>query len=124
MNSRLCLRNHSLRHLAFELTFEILADLDRRTGWTMAAGLLQCVALFAFDTLAASWQAAMRGPEMMIGSREELARRQGRRVDDRDDRTLRILSRSFEFQRTRPRPGAPLLPTSERTRPRRGRPPL
>jgi glycogen debranching enzyme len=69
-----------------------LHDLDTQHGWTMAAGLPQYVALFGRDTLTASWQAAMLGPEMMRGTLEVLARYQGTREDDwRDEQPGRML---------------------------------
>src|SRR5262249_62384451 len=44
------------------------------------------------DTLSASWQSGLIGPEMMRGTLEELARWQGRRVDDwRDEQPGRML---------------------------------
>ena len=55
-----------------------LHDLDRgERAWTIAAGLPIYVSLFGRDTLTASWQAAILGPEMMQGTLPELARWQG-----------------------------------------------
>jgi glycogen debranching enzyme len=70
-----------------------LHDLDHGPdAWTMAAGLPLYVALFGRDTLTAGWQAAMAGPEMMRGALIELARWQGRTVDEwRDEQPGRML---------------------------------
>lgn len=45
--------------------------------WVPAAGLPMYLALFGRDSLTASWQAAMLGPEMMRGTLLELAKWQG-----------------------------------------------
>jgi hypothetical protein len=70
-----------------------LTDLDRpEKGWTMAAGLPMYVALFGRDTLTASWQAALAGPEMMIGSLHALADCQGKEDNAwRDEEPGRML---------------------------------
>lgn len=70
-----------------------LYDLDRgERKWTMAAGLPIYVALFGRDTLTAAWQAALTGPEMMEGTLEELARRQGTETNPwRDEQPGRML---------------------------------
>jgi glycogen debranching enzyme len=70
-----------------------LDDLDRRDGsWTMAAGLPMYVALFGRDTLTASWQAALAGPEMMIGTLFTLPEWQGREDNAwRDEEPGRML---------------------------------
>ena len=69
-----------------------LYDLDTPHGWTMAAGLPLYVALFGRDTLTASWQAGLLGPEMMRGTLDVLARYQGTRTDDwRDEQPGRML---------------------------------
>ncbi len=70
-----------------------LYDLDHGDrAWTMAAGLPIYVALFGRDTLTASWQSALLGPEMMRGTLEELPRWQGRKVDAwRDEEPGRML---------------------------------
>jgi glycogen debranching enzyme len=70
-----------------------LHDLDRRVdAWTIAAGLPLYVALFGRDTLTASWEAALLGPEMMQGTLEVLAGMQGRELDDwRDEQPGRML---------------------------------
>ncbi len=70
-----------------------LYDLDHGDrSWTMAAGLPIYVALFGRDTLTASWQSALLGPEMMRGTLEELPRWQGRRDDAwRDEEPGRML---------------------------------
>ena len=69
-----------------------LPDLDTAHGWTFAAGLPLYIALFGRDTLTASWQAAILGPEMLRGTLEVLARYQGTRTDDwRDEQPGRML---------------------------------
>jgi glycogen debranching enzyme len=70
-----------------------LYDLDAGArAWTFAAGLPIYIALYGRDTLTASWQAAMLGPEMMRGTLDVLARYQGTRVDDwRDEQPGRML---------------------------------
>ena len=70
-----------------------LYDLDSgERAWTVAAGLPLYVALFGRDTLTASWQAAILGPEMMRGTLDVLAKYQGTRVDDwRDEQPGRML---------------------------------
>ena len=69
-----------------------LYDLDTKDGWTFGAGLPLYVALFGRDTLTASWQAAMLGPEMMRGTLDVLARLQGTKDDDwRDEQPGRML---------------------------------
>ena len=69
----------TLAQAAYDL--EALRLIDTPHGWTFAAGLPVYVALFGRDTLTASWQAAMLGPEMMIGTLEALAERQGTKTD-------------------------------------------
>ena len=82
----------TLAQAAYDLRALRLRDLDTPHGWTMAAGLPQYIALFGRDTLTASWQAAMLGPEMMRGTLEVLARYQGTREDDwRDEQPGRML---------------------------------
>jgi glycogen debranching enzyme len=70
-----------------------LHDLDHgQRAWTMAAGLPLYVALFGRDTLGASWQASILGPEMMSGTLIELAEWQGRERNDwRDEEPGRML---------------------------------
>jgi len=69
-----------------------LDDLRHDSGWTMAAGLPVYIALFGRDTLTSAWQAALAGPEMMTGTLLELARWQGREVNDwRDEQPGRML---------------------------------
>ena len=82
----------TLEQAARDLSALRLHDLDTEHGWTMAAGLPLYLALFGRDTLTASWQAAMLGPEMMRGTLEVLARFQGTREDDwRDEQPGRML---------------------------------
>jgi len=70
-----------------------LYDLDQRdNAWIMAAGLPIYIALFGRDTLTASWEAALLGPEMMDGTLAELALWQGTEVNDwRDEQPGRML---------------------------------
>jgi glycogen debranching enzyme len=61
-------------------------------AWTMAAGLPVYVSLFGRDTLTAGWQAAMASREMMHGTLAELARWQGKEINDwRDEQPGRML---------------------------------
>ena len=64
---------------------EDLAALHLDDIGTVAAGLPLYVALYGRDTLTASWQAAMLGPELMTGTLEALAERQGTKTDDETD---------------------------------------
>ncbi|RPI29099.1 MAG: amylo-alpha-1,6-glucosidase [Acidobacteria bacterium] len=59
-------------------------DVNRGAGdsWTFAAGLPVYSELFGRDTLTASWQAAILGPQMMQGTLRELARWQGKKEDN------------------------------------------
>lgn len=70
-----------------------LYDLDHGAdAWVPAAGLPLYIALFGRDTLTTAFQAALLGPEMMRGSLLELARWQGREVNDwRDEEPGRML---------------------------------
>ncbi len=70
-----------------------LHDLDHGPrGWTMAAGLPLYIALFGRDTLGASWQASILGPEMMTGTLIELAQWQGSQTNHwRDEEPGRML---------------------------------
>lgn len=54
-------------------------------GETLAAGLPLYVSLFGRDTLTASWQAAMLGPELMTGTLRTLAKYQGTKTNDETD---------------------------------------
>jgi hypothetical protein len=64
----------------------------RWRSWTVAAGLPLYIALFGRDTLSASWQASILGPEMMTGTLVELARWQGTQTNDwRDEAPGRML---------------------------------
>jgi glycogen debranching enzyme len=61
-------------------------------AWTVAAGLPLYVALFGRDMLTAAWEAALLGPELMLGTLAELARWQGTKFDDwRDEQPGRML---------------------------------
>jgi glycogen debranching enzyme len=75
-----------------------LPDLDHGDdAWVMAAGLPIYVALFGRDTLTASWQAALLGPEMMRGTLAELPRWQGTETNDwRDEQPGRMLHESHD----------------------------
>lgn len=70
-----------------------LHDLDHGPrAWTMAAGMPLYIALFGRDTLSASWQSSILGPEMMTGTLVELAKWQGRERNDwRDEAPGRML---------------------------------
>jgi glycogen debranching enzyme len=70
-----------------------LYDLDHgEREWTMAAGLPVYVALFGRDVLTASWPAALASTGPLRGSLRELARLQGREVNDwRDEQPGRML---------------------------------
>ncbi|HXG68768.1 MAG TPA: glycogen debranching N-terminal domain-containing protein, partial [Blastocatellia bacterium] len=70
-----------------------LYDLDGgERVWTMAAGLPIYIALFGRDTLTAAWQGALASADMMPGTLAELARWQGREVNDwRDEQPGRML---------------------------------
>lgn len=70
-----------------------LYDLDQgERAWVPAAGLPIYVSLYGRDTLTASWQAALTGPEMMIGTLAELPRWQGTVVNDwRDEQPGRMI---------------------------------
>jgi glycogen debranching enzyme len=66
-------------------------DTDER-AWTMAAGLPIYIALFGRDTLTASWEASLLGPEMMRGTLGELARWQGTEINHwRDEEPGKML---------------------------------
>ena len=75
----------TLAQAAADLQSLRLPDFDSEHGWTFAAGLPVYVSLFGRDTLTASWQAAMLGPEMMAGTLAALARYQGTKTDDDTD---------------------------------------
>src|SRR5436190_359729 len=70
-----------------------LHDLDRNErAWTMAAGLPIYIALFGRDTLTASWQASLLGPEMMRGTLPAIAELQGKQVNNwRDEQPGKML---------------------------------
>jgi glycogen debranching enzyme len=71
-------------------------DVDER-AWTMAAGLPVYIALFGRDTLTASWQAALAGPGMMRGTLTELARWQGRVVNNwRDEQPGKMIHEAHD----------------------------
>ena len=70
-----------------------LFDLDcGERAWTVAAGLPLYVALFGRDTLTVAWEAAPVTTDLMRGTLPQLARLQGRNVDDwRDEQPGRML---------------------------------
>lgn len=70
-----------------------LFDLDcGEHAWTVAAGLPLYVALFGRDTLTAGWEAAPVSTDLMRGTLPQLARLQGKAVDDwRDEQPGRML---------------------------------
>jgi glycogen debranching enzyme len=70
-----------------------LYDLDRNErAWTTAAGLPMYVALFGRDVLTTSWQAALASTALMRGGLVEVARWQGREINDwRDEQPGRML---------------------------------
>ncbi|MBD0372716.1 MAG: amylo-alpha-1,6-glucosidase [Pyrinomonadaceae bacterium] len=70
-----------------------LYNLDQgERAWTLCAGLPVFVALFGRDSLTAAWQAAIVSPDMMKGTLPELARWQGREVNDwRDEQPGKML---------------------------------
>jgi glycogen debranching enzyme len=75
-----------------------LYDLDHgERAWTTAAGLPVYVALFGRDSLTASWQAALTSTDMLKGTLPELARRQGREVNDwRDEQPGKMLHEAHD----------------------------
>ncbi|MDQ3802781.1 MAG: amylo-alpha-1,6-glucosidase [Acidobacteriota bacterium] len=70
-----------------------LYDLDQgERAWTTAAGLPIFLALFGRDALTTAWQAALLGPDLMKGTLPELARWQGKEVNDwRDEQPGKML---------------------------------
>jgi glycogen debranching enzyme len=75
-----------------------LFDLDHRDhAWVMAAGLPIYIALFGRDTLTTAWEAALLGPEMMLGTLAELPRWQGTELNDwRDEQPGRMLHEAHD----------------------------
>ena len=75
-----------------------LYDLDHgERAWTMAAGLPIYVALFGRDSLTAAWQAALTSTDMLKGTLPELARWQGREVNDwRDEQPGKMLHEAHD----------------------------
>ena len=73
---------HSIKNTLDQAAY----DLDAlKLDDTLAAGLPVYLALFGRDTLTASWQAAMLGPERMAGTLKTLAEYQGTKTDDATD---------------------------------------
>jgi glycogen debranching enzyme len=70
-----------------------LYDIDQaERAWTMAAGLPIYLALFGRDTLTASWQASLLGPEMMRGTLPVIAAVQGQEDNDwRDEQSGKMI---------------------------------
>jgi glycogen debranching enzyme len=83
----------ALNQAKYDLAALRLHDLDHGPrAWTVAAGLPLYLALFGRDSLGASWQASLLGPEMMTGALIELAQRQGTQTNDwRDEEPSRML---------------------------------
>jgi glycogen debranching enzyme len=75
-----------------------LYDLDHgERAWTMAAGLPVYVALFGRDSLTAAWQAALASTDMLKGTLPELARWQGREMNDwRDEQPGKMLHEAHD----------------------------
>jgi glycogen debranching enzyme len=75
-----------------------LYDLDHNErAWTTAAGLPVYLALFGRDSLTAAWQAASVSTDMMKGTLPELARWQGREVNDwRDEQPGKMLHEAHD----------------------------
>jgi glycogen debranching enzyme len=75
-----------------------LYDLDHgERAWTTAAGLPVYVALFGRDSLTAAWQAALAGTDLLKGTLPELARWQGREVNDwRDEQPGKMLHEAHD----------------------------
>ena len=75
-----------------------LYDLDHgERAWTLAAGLPVYVALFGRDSITAAWQAALASPDMLKGTLPELARWQGREVNDwRDEQPGKMLHEAHD----------------------------
>ncbi len=84
---------NALQRAREDLSALRLFDLDHgRRVWTVAAGLPLYPTLFGRDTLTTAWQAALLGPEMMIGTLEEMVRRQGTEMNRwRDEQPGRML---------------------------------
>jgi glycogen debranching enzyme len=92
---------HTLTHVvigALEQAKQDLAslrlyDFDHgERAWVPAAGLPIYISLYGRDTLTASWQAALAGPEMMIGTLAELPNWQGTEVNDwRDEQPGKMI---------------------------------
>ena len=78
-------------------------DLDAlRFDDTVAAGLPVYVALFGRDTLTASWQSAMLGLELMVGTLKTLAKFQGTKTDDdTDEQPGRMIHEAHDDERGR-----------------------
>jgi glycogen debranching enzyme len=75
-----------------------LYDLDHdERAWTTVAGLPVYQALFGRDSLTAAWQAALVSTDMMKGTLPELARWQGREVNDwRDEQPGKMLHEAHD----------------------------
>lgn len=75
-----------------------LYDSDQNErAWTTAAGLPVYVALFGRDSLTTAWQAASVSTDMLKGTLPELARWQGREVNDwRDEQPGKMLHEAHD----------------------------
>ena len=83
----------ALEQAKYDLASLRLYDLDAsERAWTIAAGLPLYIAIYGRDTLTTSWQAAILGTEMMVGTLDILPNYQGTRVDDwRDEQPGRMI---------------------------------
>jgi glycogen debranching enzyme len=88
----------SLEHAKRDLAALRLYDLDHSPrAWTVAAGLPVYVALFGRDSLTAAWQASLASTDMMRGTLPELARWQGKEIDDwRDEEPGKMLHEAHD----------------------------
>lgn len=75
-----------------------LYDLDRgERAWTTAAGLPIYVALYGRDALTAAWEAALASTDLLKGTLPELARWQGREINDwRDEQPGKMLHEAHD----------------------------
>lgn len=83
----------AIEQAKYDLASLRLYDLDAsERAWTIAAGLPLYIAIYGRDTLTASWQAAILGTEIMVGTLDVLPKYQGTRVDNwRDEQPGRMI---------------------------------
>ena len=83
----------AIEQAARDLVSLRLYDLDRgERAWMMAAGLPIYTAIYGRDALTAAWQASLVSTDMLRGTLPELARLQGREVNDwRDEQPGRMI---------------------------------